>query len=98
MAGRDHIAVVVEPRVLGEPKAPMAFLIGFTDSGVGLELGFWLRDPEEGQLGAKSAINRRILSTFRENRIEIPYPRRDIHWVDPETAPGPPAGAPPIGA
>jgi small-conductance mechanosensitive channel len=67
------------------------------DSGIGLELGFWIRDPEMGQGALKSAINRRILGAFRENRIEIPYPRRDIHWVDPEKSSGPPAGAPPVG-
>ena len=48
------------------------------DSGIGLELGFWIRDPEMGQGALKSAINRRIFGAFRENGIEIPYPRRDI--------------------
>jgi len=90
-------AARVEQRVLTAPNPPLAIVTGFMDSGIGLELGFWIRDPEMGQGALKSAINRRILGAFRENRIEIPYPRRDIHWVDLEKSSGPPAGAPPVG-
>ncbi len=85
-------AACAEARVLTE-KPPVAMLTGFADSGVSLELGFWVRDPELGQGALKSTINLRIFAAFREHGIEIPYPRRDVRWIGPENAPKPPAGA-----
>lgn len=86
-------AASAEPRVLTE-NPPTATLTGFGDSGVALELGFWVRDPELGQGVLRSAINRRIFAAFREHGIEIPYPRRDVRWIGPAGAPPPPAGVP----
>lgn len=71
-------AARAEPRVMGPPSEPMAFLVSFGESGLNLELGLWLRDPENGQLALKSSLNRRILMAFHENGIAIPYPRRDV--------------------
>jgi small-conductance mechanosensitive channel len=71
-----------EPRVLTEPSPPTAFLVAFADSGINLELGFWIRDPENGQLNLKSALNRRIYALFKANGISIPYPRRDVRLID----------------
>ena len=84
-------AARAEPRVLAAPNAPLAIVTGFTDNGIALELGFWVRDPEMGQGALKSAINRRLFSAFRENGIEIPYPRRDVRWVGADGAPRPSA-------
>ena len=53
-------AALAEPRVLRAPNPPAAFLAGFGDSGINLELGFWINDPEQGQLNLKSSINRRL--------------------------------------
>ncbi|MEP7328468.1 MAG: mechanosensitive ion channel domain-containing protein, partial [Betaproteobacteria bacterium] len=75
-------AARTEPRVMQDaPKAPTAFLVGFGDSGINLELGLWLRDPENGQLALKSSINRRIFAEFLAAGIEIPYPRRDVRLI-----------------
>ncbi len=41
-------AARAEPRVLTEPNPPLAIVTGFMDSGIGLELGFWVRDPGDG--------------------------------------------------
>jgi small-conductance mechanosensitive channel len=71
-------AARLEPRVMGKPSEPMGFLVNFGESGINLELGFWLRDPENGQLALKSALNRRIYKAFLANGISIPYPRRDV--------------------
>ncbi len=47
-------AARVETRVIHEGgNAPAAFLLGFGDSGLNLELGLWLKDPENGQLALK---------------------------------------------
>ena len=71
-----------EPRVLADPdRAPAAFVAGFGDSGINLELGVWIADPENGQLNLKSGINRRILANFAAAGIAIPYPQRDVRLI-----------------
>ena len=65
--------------------------MSFGDNGLNLELGFWIEDPEVGQLGLKSALNRRIYKALREQGFVIPYPRRDIRMVPPEPGSAPAA-------
>ncbi|MCR6665489.1 MULTISPECIES: mechanosensitive ion channel family protein [Methyloversatilis] len=64
-------------RVLSEP-VPRAFLHSFGDSGINLELGLWITDPENGTLGIRSAVQLEILRRFRAEGIEIPFPQREI--------------------
>lgn len=65
-------AARAEPRVLRDAAlAPQAFIAGLGEFGVDLELGVWIADPESGQLGLRSSINRRILSSFAEAGIEV---------------------------
>lgn len=73
---------VNEPRVIAEP-APKAFLLSFDDSGMTLELAFWIDDPENGQLELRSDINRAILRRFREEGIDIPFPQREVRVLGP---------------
>ncbi|HEY2816052.1 MAG TPA: mechanosensitive ion channel domain-containing protein [Casimicrobiaceae bacterium] len=74
-AGRSH------DRVLKAPDAPTAFLSSFGDSGMVLELGVWIADPEKGQLNLKSALNREILKSFGKNDIRLPFPQREVRIV-----------------
>jgi small-conductance mechanosensitive channel len=74
-------AANAQPRVLKGSIAPAAFLVRFADSGIDLELGVWINDPENGQLNLRSAINLAIRRSFIENDIRIPYPRRDVYIV-----------------
>ncbi|WP_019919355.1 mechanosensitive ion channel family protein [Methyloversatilis discipulorum] len=64
-------------RVLSEP-VPRAFLHSFADSGINLELGVWITDPENGTLAIRSAVQLEILRRFRAEGIEIPFPQREI--------------------
>ncbi len=82
-------AARAEPRVVTGPFAPTAFMMGFADSGINLELGVWLRDPESGLLALRSAINRRIFASFRANGVVIPYPRREVQLLGAAAAPTP---------
>lgn len=66
-----------QPRVLAEP-APGVLLTDFADSGINLELGFWVADPEDGTANTRSIINLAIWKSFGENGIEIPYPQREV--------------------
>ena len=75
-----------QPRVLRTPSAAEVFVVRFADSGIDLELGMWINDPEKGQLGLKSAINMGIWKAFGENGIRIPYPQREIRLIQPPPA------------
>lgn len=66
-------------RVLSEPS-PQALVLAFADSGINLELGFWIRDPEAGTGGLRSEINLAIWRAFEREGIEIPYPQREIRF------------------
>ncbi len=49
-------------------------------------MGYWIADPENGQLNIRSAINLAILDALRRHGIEIPYPQRVLHVLPGETA------------
>ncbi len=73
-------AAHAHPRVLADPPAQV-FLKSFGNNGIDLELGFWINDPEEGQLNLQSAINIEIWNQFKEAGISIPSPQREIHLI-----------------
>lgn len=70
-------AASAHPRVLAEP-APGVLLIEFAESGINLELGCWITDPENGLGALRSDINLTIWQRFKENHINIPFPQREI--------------------
>ncbi|MDR2195971.1 MAG: mechanosensitive ion channel [Gallionellaceae bacterium] len=74
-------AATNQPRVLADP-APETFLKSFDADGITLELGFWINDPEAGQLGLTSAIRREIWQEFQQAGIEIPFPQRDVRIIN----------------
>jgi len=78
-------AAMAQPRVLRDP-APRASLAAFGADGLEFTLGYWISDPENGQLALRSDINLHILQSLREHRIEIPYPQRVVH-LKTNTAP-----------
>lgn len=71
-------AAKAQPRVLQEP-APSAALAAFGADGLEFTLGYWIEDPENGQLNLRSDINIAILQALREHSIDIPYPQRVVH-------------------
>ncbi|MDC6170038.1 mechanosensitive ion channel family protein [Paucibacter sp. XJ19-41] len=66
------------PRVLHDP-APGVLLREFAADGLTLQIGFWIEDPHNGQLGVRSQVNLAILRLFDELGIEIPFPQRVVH-------------------
>jgi len=74
-------AALAEPRVLKAPNPPAAFLVRFADSGIDLELGIWIDDPENGQLNLRSSLNRAIWRAYRAHGIKIPFPQRELRVV-----------------
>lgn len=68
------------PRVLKDP-APAAFVSAFADSGINMDLGLWVSDPENGLMGLRSDINLRIWKLFKEHGIQIPFPQREVRLL-----------------
>ena len=73
-------AAARQVRILKEP-APMALLARFGDSGVDLELGYWVDDPQAGTLKLRSDLQLDIWRAFRKHQIEIPYPQRMVRFT-----------------
>jgi small-conductance mechanosensitive channel len=71
-----------EARVLRSPTPPVVLVLRFGDSGIDLELGVWINDPENGQNNLRSSLNVAIWKSFAQHGIQIPYPRRDIRVLD----------------
>jgi len=67
-----------QARVLREP-APASRLMHFGDSGIELELRFWISDPQEGVNNVRSEVNRSIWRLFKQHRVTMPIAQREIH-------------------
>jgi len=79
-----QLAAVVKavPRVLQQP-APAVQLNSFAADGLELAVMFWIADPENGQGGVRSDVNLAILRCLNALGVEIPYPQRVVHQVQP---------------
>jgi small-conductance mechanosensitive channel len=83
MAGVLSLLVEIarrHPRVLKDPE-PTAQVVQLGDSGVDLELGFWIKDPERGSQNVRSEISVDLLAEFGSRGIEIPYPQREVRML-----------------
>ncbi len=80
------------PRVeTADGRAPAAFVLRFADSGIDLELGVWIRDPENGQLNLRSDLNLAIWKAFQRHGIGVPFPQREVRIVGMPADSRPPA-------
>ncbi|WP_020398245.1 mechanosensitive ion channel family protein [Kordiimonas gwangyangensis] len=71
-AAKEHERCVPEPE-------PVCYLDGFGDSSINFTLHFWVADVTEGRRGPKSDVLFTIWHKFAANKIEIPFPQRDLH-------------------
>ncbi|MBA4256498.1 MAG: mechanosensitive ion channel protein [Polaromonas sp.] len=71
-------ATLKHQRVLRDP-APGVSLSAFGADGLEFTVGFWIGDPENGQMAIRSQVNTSILEALRAHQIEIPYPQRVVH-------------------
>lgn len=67
------------PRVLKNPE-PMVLFTDFADSSLMFKLIFSINNSFEAAI-PKSDIRFEIDRKFRENKIQIPFPQRDIHVI-----------------
>jgi small-conductance mechanosensitive channel len=68
------------PRVSRDPP-PKGLLTRFGESGIELELGYWVGDPEQGTGDLKSELGLEVLRSFRKAGIAIPYPHREVRLL-----------------
>ncbi|RHW17980.1 mechanosensitive ion channel protein MscS [Sphingomonas gilva] len=80
-------AAVESSRVLEKPP-PTVRLIAFGENAVKHEIRVWISDPEDGVGNVRSDVLNRIWVLFREHKVSMPYPQRDIHI---RSLPEPPA-------
>jgi small-conductance mechanosensitive channel len=80
-------AALAHARVARSPE-PVVRIIGFADSGIDLELRFWISDPEDGVNNVRSDLFLAIWDAFQAEGVTIPYPQRDLHLRSGWPAPG----------
>ena len=68
------------PSVLKEP-APVVGIAALNDSSIALAIKPWVK--VEDYVPAQAAIYQAVIESFRDKKIEIPAPRRDIHLLNP---------------
>jgi small-conductance mechanosensitive channel len=73
------------PRVLETP-APGVSLSRFAPEGYELDLGFWIGDPENGQGGVVSEINKKIYALVQSGDIKLGIPSLDTRLLDAHIA------------
>jgi small-conductance mechanosensitive channel len=66
-----------QQRVLREP-APASRLMHFSDTGIELELRFWISDPQEGVNNVRSEVNRAIWRLFKLHGLTMPVAQREV--------------------
>jgi len=66
------------PNVLKNPE-PFVFFEGFGDSSLDFILAVWTATYTDRPKTLKSELYYEIFRRFRENKIEIPFPQRDLH-------------------
>lgn len=81
-AAREIVVNVAKnhPRVLKDPEAAV-LITAFADSGINLELGVWVDDPDQGLASLRSDLYAEIWRAFREQGVEIPFPQREVRML-----------------
>jgi len=74
IAGKDD-------HVVSEPSSRVR-IRGFGDNAINLELLCWIKRPADRGL-VTHQLNHQVITRFREEHIEIPFPQRDLHVKDP---------------
>jgi small-conductance mechanosensitive channel len=74
------------PRVMTHPE-PVCHIVGFGDSSLDFLLRFWIQDPENGLTNVRGEAFLGLWDAFKENKVEIPYPHREVFLRTTQNAP-----------
>lgn len=61
-----------------EHKPVVCWLTGFGEFSLDFVLRFWIHDPPGGLANVRGQVLLALWDAFKENGIQIPYPRRDV--------------------
>ncbi|MBB6179222.1 small-conductance mechanosensitive channel [Rhizobium flavum] len=83
----DVVRIAIEtakatPRVT-DYRAPVCWLTAFGASSLDFKLRFWIADPSNGITNVKGQILMSLWDAFKEARIDIPFPHREIIMKTP---------------
>jgi len=67
------------PNVLTDP-APVVGIVALNESSISLAIRPWVK--VEDFVPTQAAIYQAVIESFRDHKIEIPIPRRDIHFLN----------------
>tara|TARA_R110002124_G_scaffold64985_2_gene177879 strand:- start:702513 stop:703796 length:1284 start_codon:yes stop_codon:yes gene_type:complete len=70
-------AAMLPERICRDPK-PVCHFVSFGDSSMDFKLRFWIKDAEKGVTNMRGEVMLALWDTFQENKINIPFPRRDV--------------------
>ena len=79
LAQKLMIQAASESQRVLQTRPPKVWLIAFGESSVDHEILVWIGDPEQGVGSVRSDILNRLWELFREHKIDLPFPQRDIH-------------------
>ena len=65
-------------------ELPDVEIAGFGDSGIDLQIEFWMDGIDDGRNRVAADLYLMIWQAFRDQNIEIPYPQREVRFVKPE--------------
>jgi small-conductance mechanosensitive channel len=65
-------------RILKSP-GPNVLIMSFGESAIDLEMRFWIADAQHGVHNIKSEVLYEVWRLFRQEGIQIPYPKRDLY-------------------
>jgi len=69
-------------RVLDNPK-PVCHFTEFGDSSLNFVLRFWIQDPADGVVNIKGKVLLSLWDIFKEHKIAIPFPHREVIFRTP---------------
>ena len=61
-----------------ESPAPVCHLVEFGDSSLNFVLRYWIKDAEKGITNTQGDVMLSVWDTFKEHKVEIPYPHREV--------------------
>lgn len=64
-------------------KKPVCWMTEFGDSSLNFKTRFWIADPQNGLTNIRGQVMLALWDTFKEHRIAIPYPHREIIMRSP---------------
>ena len=63
---------------------PACYLKEFGDSSINFDLYFWVNDINDGLFTPKSEVYMEIWKEFKKNKINIPFPQREVKIINPQ--------------